>query len=169
MGSPVPKDTSTSQLLHLWFREHGGREGRKMVKARIQGSLQGNNLSQKLLHKPKQNNGNLSGHINTGEGSVPGVPPLDKELQAVNDCWEENYPPPGPSFPVQCRVIDQYRKNIHTTNKNRLIRLYLYTFVYTHSYAYNKVEKRLSTWGVRGGQEEVVGMGWREKKEKGIL
>lgn len=106
-----------------------------------------------------------------GEGRVPGVPPLDKELQAVNDCWEkENYPPPGPSLPVQCRVIDQYGKNIHTTNKNRLIGLHLYTFAYTHSYAHNKVKKRLSTWGgVRGAQEEIVGRGWREKKEKEIL
>lgn len=142
-----------------------------MEKARIQGSLLGNNLSQKLLHKPNQNNGNLSGHINMGEGRVPGVPPLDKELQAVNDCWEkENYPPPGPSLPVQCRVIDQYGKNIHTTNKNRLVGLHLYTFAYTHSYAHNKVKKRLSTWG---SQRRSRGDSWEgvegEKRERNTV
>lgn len=32
--SPIPADTSSPQLLHLWLREYGGHGGRKPVRAR---------------------------------------------------------------------------------------------------------------------------------------
>lgn len=38
-GESSPIGTFTSQLLDLWFKEHGGRWGRKMVKARWSGTL----------------------------------------------------------------------------------------------------------------------------------
>lgn len=37
--SLAPTDTSTPRLLHLWIKEDHGREGRKIVKVRIPGSL----------------------------------------------------------------------------------------------------------------------------------
>lgn len=75
--------------------------------------------------------------------------------------------PQAPHFLSNAELSISTEKNIHTTNKNRLLRLYLYTFVYTHSYAYNKVKKRLSTWGE---SQEVkrrwLGGGGGRKKRK---
>ena len=50
VGSPVPVNTSTALLLHLWLREQHRRGGRKIVRSRMPGSLLGNGLPQKWLH-----------------------------------------------------------------------------------------------------------------------
>lgn len=59
---------------------------------------------------------------------------LDKELQSINDCWE-NWPLPEiHSLIGYSMQSGQPWKHIHTNNRNRLSRLYLYTFVHIHTY-----------------------------------
>lgn len=56
----------TSQLAHLWLREHLRGWGGKIVRARIPGSLCYN-----WRDEQDQNNGNLSGHASVKAGGAP--------------------------------------------------------------------------------------------------
>lgn len=83
-------------------------------------------------------------------------------------------------------MIAGRRRSIHPRplitcpmQKDRSVRKKIYTpptkkdssdCIYTHTHMHITRSKRDSQLGwVRGGQEEIVGRGWREKKEKEIL
>lgn len=73
-------NSSTSQLLHPWLREHHRREE---VKATIPNSLLGNSSPKSGRHKQYWNNGNLCRHA-TVEGRKFGVVvPVDKEMSPL--------------------------------------------------------------------------------------
>jgi hypothetical protein len=65
-------------------------EDGKIVRAKTPVSLPWNSLAQKWLHKQDWNKGSVNGLVNMEGRSLCGVPPLDRELQAINDHWEEN-------------------------------------------------------------------------------
>lgn len=98
-------------------------------------------------------------------GKFQWVPPLGKELQVTNDCWEkENNPLMGmrPLLVFQCIVICLVTVWTQTTKADS-------AFLYTHMYVYVRViiKIQLSTWewGSIGGNQKRVAGGSGGRKE----
>lgn len=83
-GSLAPTNTATTQLLHLWFQEHQGRESRMIVRDRIPKSLM-KSLSWK---QDRTTEVPVDMLIWKGENLMEIFLTLDKELHTTNDCWE---------------------------------------------------------------------------------
>jgi hypothetical protein len=66
------------------------------------------------LHKQDLNSDNTNSYAKREEGNIKGVPLVDKELQTINDCWEEKllffgwYPPNNQWSPLKSCAYKQH-------------------------------------------------------------
>jgi hypothetical protein len=99
---PSSNRTSTSQILHLWIREHRGRELGKTVRVRTLGRLWKSVVKQSLLEMATKTMVVSMGML-MWEGEIsPEFFPLDEELQTTKSFWEKSLSLPGMSPFICC-------------------------------------------------------------------
>lgn len=112
------------------------KRGQKGCKSQ---NTRGSAMSQSFLgwlHKLDRSNGNIKRML-VRRREISRAPPLHKELQAADGCWErESWPFPGMSLFVDCSIQNGHPwDHKHTNKKNRLSRLYLCVYAHTCMYA----------------------------------
>lgn len=128
--SPALLSISATKFLHLWFREHPRREGRKTMKARISESLLWDCHLWKWLSKEDLNKDNINRHSNAEKRKY------HEDKRTTGNAWllrEElvSHRYESPDCLLLLKHGGHSWSHIHTDSKNELSKLYLCICVYT--------------------------------------
>lgn len=104
-----------------------------------------------MTEQTRLNKGNINEHIDVGRRHFQGVLPLGKELEATNDCWEENSPLSGMSTLNVCSIQSGYPLNHIHTEKNCCINIFLHTYTCIHIYVCHNNNQKTEAINLRLG------------------